>query len=203
MRLISTIAGLTVAAALTATWPQPAAAHGAWGFEVPDASWRGGPQDAGRDRGYYPRHRVARAHHGRSAARHRPSRGGGNLVARSGASASVSGRALPHFRCLVDRLEAAGYRIDFMGGFARRSGPSAHPTGNALDVNQTARGRVTRAFPAGLETMVTGCGLYSGAHFGDLGHFEMAGKYGYVNVGRRHARYSARRWRHRSYARAR
>ncbi len=163
--------------------------------------------------GYSPHHPWDReftrrrhiAHHGQPQARHRVarqshSRGAGNLVARSGATASVSAHALPHFQCLVDKLEAAGYKIAFMGGFARRSNPSAHPTGNAVDINQTAFGRVIRRFPGNIEEMCQACGVYSGVHFGDYGHFEMPGKYGYVNVGRRYA--SARRWRHRHYARA-
>jgi len=145
-----------------------------------------------RHRGYA-HHRRAHRHIGHI--RH----GSGNLVARSGATASVSSHALPHFQCLVDRLETAGYRIDFMGGYARRSNPSAHPTGNAVDINQTGFGRVTRRFPANVEEMCRACGVYSGAHFGDYGHFEMPRKYGYVNVGRR---YASRQWRHRRFARA-
>ena len=146
--------------------------------------------------GYEHRHRHhAKAHdgprHGHSAAIHH---GSGNLIARSGARASVSSHALPHFQCLVDRLEAAGYPIAFMGGYAARSNPSAHPTGNAVDINQTGRGRVTRRFPGNVEEMCRACGVYSGAHFGDLGHFELPGKYGYVNIGRR---YASRHWRHR------
>lgn len=144
---------------------------------------------------YRHRHRAIR-HHRRSYGHHG---GFGNLVARSGARASVSAVARPHFQCLVDRLEAAGYRIDFMGGFARRSNPSAHPTGNAVDINQTGFGRVTRRFPGNVEAMCQACGVYSGGHFGDYGHFEMPRKYGYVNVGRR---YAYRQWRRRSYARA-
>jgi len=192
MRPISLIAGTTVVAALALVAARPAAAYGIW--QGPEAAPVQSPQDAHRWRGYYHRPHAGHAHHARSLARHHPSRGGGNLAARSGARASVSAAALPHFRCLVDRLEAAGYRIQFMGGFGRRNGPSAHPTGNALDINQTARGRVTRAFPAGLEAMCAVCGVYSGAHFGDYGHFEMPGKYGYVNTGRRYAYQHRRRY---------
>ena len=122
--------------------------------------------------------------------------GSGNLVARSGARTSVSSVALPHFQCLVNRLESVGYRIDFMGGFASRSNPSAHPTGNAADINQTGFGRVTRQLPFGYVSMAESCGVYSGSHFGDVGHFEMPGKYGYVNIG---TRYASRHW-HRHYA---
>ena len=127
-------------------------------------------------------HHFTRVHH--SAVRRH---GSGNLVARSGATASVSYEALPHFQCLVTRLENVGYHIDFMGGYASRSNPSAHPTGNALDINQTGRGRVTRSLPYGFVGMAESCGLYSGSNFGDTGHFEMPHKYGYVNIGRRYA----------------
>lgn len=151
--------------------------------------------------GYEPYKAHWRSHY--RAAIQRPQQahyGHGNLVARSGATASVSAHAQPHFQCLVDKLEAAGYRIAFMGGYARRSNPSAHPTGNAVDINQTGFGQVIRRFPDGLEEMCRACGVYNGAHFGDIGHFEMPGKYGYVNVGRR---YASRHWRHRRYASAR
>lgn len=136
-------------------------------------------------------------HHYYRTAHHIVHHGSGNLVARSGATASVSEVARPHFQCLVDRLESAGYRIDFMGGYASRSNPSAHPTGNAVDINQVAFGRVTRALPFGYVGMAESCGVYSGSHFGDVGHFEMPGKYGYVNLGYARVRYAYRR--HRVY----
>lgn len=109
------------------------------------------------------------------------SRSTGNLVASNGKSAHVSATALPHFRCLVAWLEGAGYRINAMTGYAARPGnPSAHPSGNALDVNQTGFGRVSHAFPAGVDHAARACGLTPGSSFGDNGHFEMPGKYGYV-----------------------
>src|SRR5277367_5305884 len=67
----------------------------------------------------------------------------------NGHHASVSGAFQPHAQCLINKLEHAGYRIDFMTGFASRSNPSAHPTGNAIDINQTGFGRVTRRLPSG------------------------------------------------------
>lgn len=194
--------GIIVLTILGLTAILPATAHAYGSFDPPSAWSAPQWQSWQRQRpfsGYEPyRHRHhAKAHHGRSVGRHGHS--GGNLVARSGAAASVSAHALPHFQCLVDRLETAGYPIAFMGGYARRSNASAHPTGNAVDINQTGRGRVTRMFPSGLEAMCQACGVYNGAHFGDLGHFELPGKYGYVNVGRR---YASRHWHHRRYARA-
>lgn len=108
--------------------------------------------------------------------------GGHSLVAKSGARASVSTAAMPHFQCLLDKLEGTGYRIDFMGGYASRGNSSAHPTGNALDINQTARNRVTRALPYGTTQMAESCGLVHGAVWSnpDGGHFELANKVGYV-----------------------
>ena len=140
-------------------------------------------------RRYIAHHRARHGHYG--AVEH--SHGNGSAVA------SLSSIFRPRAQCLINRLEAAGYKIDFMGGRAGRSGPSAHPTGNAIDINQTGFGRVTRRFPGNLEEMCHACGVYSGAHFGDYGHFEMPGKYGYVNIGRRYANHH---WRHRRYARA-
>lgn len=200
MKLAATI---IAAVGLTAFLPIKANAYG--NFDVPAAYSASSWTSYGRLRPYtgyepYRGGHHARAHHGPRQARRGHPGGSGNLAARSGARTSVSAVARPHFQCLVDRLEAAGYRVDFMGGYAARSGPSAHPTGNAVDINQTGRGRVTRAFPAGLEAMCAACGVYSGAHFGDLGHFEMLHKYGYVNVGLRYASYRARRWHHRHYA---
>lgn len=104
------------------------------------------------------------------------------LVASSGARTSVSTVARPHFTCLLGKLEAVGYRIDFMGGYAGRGNASAHPTGNALDINQTARNVVTRRLPANVTELARDCGLVHGATWShpDQGHFEMPRKYGYV-----------------------
>lgn len=104
------------------------------------------------------------------------------LVASSGANASVSTVARPHFQCLLGKLEAVGYRVDFMGGYAQRGNASAHPTGNALDINQTSRNRVTRHLPSNATEMARDCGLVHGAVWSnpDQGHFEMPRKYGYI-----------------------
>ena len=195
-----------LAAGLMALTAAPA--HAAHGSYLP-SSWSG-PQwrywQAWRSSGYEPYHRHRRhgnANHGRLHRHYGTTHhgGSGNLIARSGARASVSAVARPHFQCLVDRLEVAGYRIDFMGGFARRSNPSAHPTGNAVDINQTGFGRVTRRFPGNVEEMCRACGVYSGTHFGDYGHFELLHKYGYVYPSGWHHHYaSRRRYGHQHYA---
>jgi hypothetical protein len=104
------------------------------------------------------------------------------VTSSSGRHASVSSAFQPHAQCFIRKLDAAGYHIKFMTGYAKRSNVSAHPTGNAIDINQTGFGRVTHRFPAGYLQMASECGVYSGSHFGDYGHFEMPRKYGYVGL---------------------
>lgn len=106
-----------------------------------------------------------------------------NLVdCKTGASTSVSSAMLPHAQCLLRWLDAMGYPVDDIGGFGERSNPSAHPTGNALDVNQRARNVVTHRFPSGVTAAASTCGLVHGAVWGnpDTGHFEMEHSFGYV-----------------------
>lgn len=114
------------------------------------------------------------------------------LVAATGAKTSVSTVARPHFQCLITKLEAVGYRIDFMGGYAGRGNSSAHPTGNALDINQIARNVVKRRLPENTTEMAADCGLVHGATWDnpDQGHFEMPRKYGYIFKQRR-SRYAS------------
>lgn len=121
-------------------------------------------------------------------------RGAHVVQASTGAKASVSTVARPHFVCLIGKLEAVGYRIDFMGGYASRGNSSAHPTGNALDINQTGRNIVTRRLPPNATELARDCGLTHGAVWSnpDQGHFEMPRKYGYV-YHRHRTRYAAAR----------
>lgn len=111
------------------------------------------------------------------------------VTSSSGKRASVSSAFAPHIQCFINKLDAVGYRIRFMTGYARRGNASAHPTGNAIDINQIGFGRVTTRFPSNYLSMASECGVYSGSHFGDYGHFEMPNKYGYVNV---HFHYAGR-----------
>lgn len=99
---------------------------------------------------------------------------------KSGATASVAPSARGKFQCLINKLDTTGYRIDFMGGYRRTkiAGSnqwSKHASGLALDINQTARNRVTRRFPANINQMASSCGLFHGAKWGypDTGHFEV------------------------------
>jgi hypothetical protein len=106
-----------------------------------------------------------------------------NLVdCKSGASTSVSDAMLPHAQCLLRWLDAMGYPVREIGGYGERHNPSAHPTGNALDVNQLSRNVVSVRFPAGVTQAASNCGLVHGAiwSYPDTGHFEMPNKYGYT-----------------------
>lgn len=97
------------------------------------------------------------------------------------ASARVADSATGAFRCLIGKLLGVGYHIDFMGGY--RSGhcatASKHPCGTALDINQTARNRVTRRLPPNTNSMARSCGLFHGAEWrhADAGHFEVLSTY--------------------------
>jgi hypothetical protein len=125
-------------------------------------------------------------------------RGPGTLIdAKTGAVAYVSARALPRFACLLAKLDAAGYPVREIGGFGERpNNASAHPTGNALDVNQCGRNCVSPRLPKGFADMAEACGLVSGSSWRgspDTGHFEMPGKIGYVFPGRRYTHYASHR----------
>lgn len=98
--------------------------------------------------------------------------------AKSGSTARVASSHASNFQCLIDSLEAEGYRIQFMGGY--RSGTCApprykHPCGLALDINQTDRNVVTRRLPSNANQLARTCGLFHGAiwQYADGGHFEV------------------------------
>lgn len=102
------------------------------------------------------------------------------IHSRSGARATVNSAYASRFICLIHKLEAVGYRIQFMGGYrhtkiAGTNHWSKHASGAAIDINQTARNRVTRRFPHGVSSMAASCGLFHGALWRnpDTGHFEV------------------------------
>jgi hypothetical protein len=126
--------------------------------------------------------RVGRASRAREQHPARRASGcGGNLStvqARSGAVACVASAAAGAMQRFVSALESTGYRIDFMGGWrihgsCRRC--DMHPRGLAIDINQTGRNRVTRAFPPGVTALAARYGLLHGAvwQHADTGHFEL------------------------------
>ncbi len=130
-----------------------------------------------------------RSHRQARAARHRAphaARAEGVVYARGGVTAKVNPKYRARFQCLVDALEANGYRISFMGGYrnskiAGTDVVSKHAFGNALDVNQTARNRVKGALPKNASALAKQCGLFHGAQWGDpdAGHFEVPGEDGF------------------------
>jgi hypothetical protein len=118
----------------------------------------------------------------------------------SGATAHVAASATQAFQCLVDRLDAAGYPVRFLGGWrAHGSVPgSLHPAGLALDVNQIARNVTRPAMPSNEVSMANECGLISGRQWrwADSGHFQLGGWAGsprhYASRHRQHQYASAR-----------
>lgn len=123
-------------------------------------------------------HRRVRRHNHRRVA-HR-----GNVHSRSGAWASVNPAHVLKFQCIVNRIEAVGYRIRFMGGYrhtriASRYGRgqwSKHAIGNAIDINQTGRNRCVGGCPR-MPAAARACGLFDGSQWRhpDAGHFEVPG----------------------------
>lgn len=102
-----------------------------------------------------------------------------NVRARSGATAKVASHAAHKFQCLVDRLEAQGYQIKFMGGWRKRGSVrhSLHPAGLALDINQYSRNVVRPRMPSNEIALANACGLISGRQWrhADSGHFQVGG----------------------------
>lgn len=109
---------------------------------------------------------------------------------RSGARAYVSEGSAQKFQCLIDRMDAAGIPIRFMGGWRAHGSVrhSLHPLGKALDINQHARNVTSPVVPHSATEMAEGCGLVSGARWGyaDNGHFQDGGWGGAVRVARAH-----------------
>ena len=106
--------------------------------------------------------------------------GSGVVQATSGAVAYVAAHATEAFQCVVTELEAAGYRITEMGGFARGGHirGSLHYRGLALDVNQQERNVTVPPMPKNEIQIANGCGLISGAQWAgdpDSGHFQLGG----------------------------
>jgi hypothetical protein len=115
--------------------------------------------------------------------------GDGIVRASTGALAYVAKHATAAFQCVIDKLEAAGYRIKEMGGFANRGHipGSLHYRGLALDVNQLERNVTAPKMPSNEIELANGCGLISGAQWrnADSGHFQLGG---YDGQPRRYAR---------------
>lgn len=101
----------------------------------------------------------------------------GVVRAKSGATAHVADGTTGAFQCLVGRLESQGYPVRFMRGFGRGTvRGSLHPSGHAIDINQTARGRTTPRMPGNEIALAASCGVLSGAVWrnNDSGHFQIS-----------------------------
>lgn len=124
-------------------------------------------------------HEEVRAASKHPVAKAEPPKGDGVVRAASGAVAYVARHATAAFQCVVDKLEAAGYRIKEMGGFASRGHipGSLHYRGLALDVNQLERNVTSPRMPSNEVEIANGCGLVSGAQWkhADSGHFQLGG----------------------------
>ncbi len=115
------------------------------------------------------------------------------IVSRSGVTANVASAAAGPLQCVVNGLEASGYRITSMGGYRAHGSVagSLHPRGMALDVNQVARNRTVPPMPRGEIAIASACGTVSGAQWGnpDSGHFQVGGWSGReYHHGHRHRR---------------
>lgn len=108
-----------------------------------------------------------------------PAAQGATVRSRSGATAHVSAAAARPLQCVVNRLEASGYPIKFMGGYRRHGSVrgSLHPLGLALDINQVARGVTIPRMPRSEIAIARSCGVISGAVWcnNDSGHFQVGG----------------------------
>lgn len=104
---------------------------------------------------------------------------GGTIRSRSGATARVANSATPAFQCLIDKLDASGYKINFMGGWRKHGSvrESLHPAGLALDINQYRRNVTRPRIGPDATAMASACGLIHGAVWrnADAGHFQLGG----------------------------
>jgi hypothetical protein len=93
--------------------------------------------------------------------------------------AYVAHHATEAFQCLINKLEAQGYPVHEMGGYARGGHirHSLHYSGRALDVNQLSRGVTKPRMPDNEIALANACGLISGAQWvnNDSGHFQLGG----------------------------
>ena len=125
---------------------------------------------------HHPRHH---SHHHRHSHHHATDANGNAIVrSRSGVAIRVAPSARAALQCVVDRVEAAGVRIAAMRGYgAGTVRGSLHPSGRAMDINQTARDVTRPAVPRSISNAAAdACGVISGARWGyaDNGHWNLA-----------------------------
>ena len=121
----------------------------------------------------------------RQVAKHRSARrhvvySNGNSVVRSirGVAVRVAPSARAALQCVVDYVEARGVRITAMRGYgAGTVRASLHPSGRAIDINQTHRNVTRPIVPRSVSNAAADkCGVISGARWGyaDNGHWNLA-----------------------------
>jgi hypothetical protein len=106
------------------------------------------------------------------------------VSSRSGIRVRVSPTARPKLQCVVDYIEGRGIRIAAMRGYGKGTvRASLHPSGQALDINQTGRDRTSPHIPVALANAAgLHCDVVSGGTWGnrDTGHWNMAGRARYA-----------------------
>lgn len=117
-----------------------------------------------------------------AASEARPFDANGNGVAivlsKSGKSIKVAPNARAALQCVVDYVERAGVRIKAMRGYGLGTvRASLHPSGRAIDINQTARDVTRPRVPRSVSNAAADhCGVVSGARWGyaDNGHWNLS-----------------------------
>jgi hypothetical protein len=140
------------------------------------------------DRGWYqPRLRITVRKHYRKkptrvVRRHYPTgTGAQNVRSASGVRISVNPSAQVALQCVVDYVEQAGIKITAMRGYGRGTvRGSLHPSGRAIDINQTARDATRPRVPRDVANNAADkCGVVSGARWSypDNGHWNLKSRY--------------------------
>lgn len=110
------------------------------------------------------------------------------IKSKSGAVARVAASHQVKFQALVNWLDSRNYPIKFMGGWRKGKCWSGgmHPCGKAIDINQTARGRVVARLPAGVDQFARSIGLVPGSGWcnQDQGHYQVGGHDGCFRAGK-------------------
>lgn len=115
----------------------------------------------------------------------------------NGRTAQVAEGSASKFQCLLNHLESAGVRIGYIGGYRARGSvrSSLHPSGRAMDIDQSGRNRTSAGVRAHGDAAAAACGLIHGSvwRHADAGHFQDGGWSGKSRHHRRHYRHRHRR----------
>lgn len=103
--------------------------------------------------------------------------GGATVRSKSGVTVRVNPAAQSALQCVVDYIERSGIPVKYMRGYgAGTVSASLHPSGNALDINQYARGRTRPHIPVSVANSAgDACGVVSGGRWtnNDAGHWNV------------------------------